>query len=87
MEARTSVGVAGTPEAVFYIEYYMKPAETDYILEISLDPLITEPQLPFKVNSVYGIMDSRELRDNKGRIEYFAITAQRKNWSQFEMTQ
>ena len=86
MESRASLGIVTVPEAVFYIQYDIRPTELDFIIELALSINDQEPEIPYRSIGVYSITDSRELRDQGGRIEYFSITAQRKNWGQFEIT-
>jgi hypothetical protein len=85
-EQRSSVGVATTPDNIFYLEYNIKPTQQDFILEIDLSATDREPLIPFRVNAVYDISDVRELRDKRGRVEYYAVTAERSAWSEFNLT-
>jgi hypothetical protein len=57
----------------------------DYILTIALDPLTQEPERPYRALSVHDISDVREQRDEKGRIEYYAVTAETRAWPEFSI--
>lgn len=87
MESNSSLGIVSTPETVFYFEFYIRPTSNDYVLELALDPTTQEPLTPYSVLSVYDITDARELRDINGRIEYWAVTSQRRQWTQFTLSE
>lgn len=87
MESNSPLGVLSTPESAFYIQYFMRPTQNDFILELALDEITLEPKTPYNIMSVFDITDARELRDIKGRIEYWAVTAQRRQWTSFNLSE
>ena len=86
-EFATAVGTTAPPDAIFYLEHYIRPTTVDYILEIALSTEDAEPLTPFKIISVYDISDVREQRDQRGRLEYYAVSGERKSWPEFTMTE
>jgi hypothetical protein len=86
-EARTPIGLASSPDAVFYVQYDQKPSQTDYVLEIALDPNDQEPVRSYKILSVFDIEEAVEFRDQGGRIEFCSLFANRMPWHQFKSTE
>ncbi len=84
-ETRTAIRMTSPTEAIFYFEYTTKPTVLDYILEIALNEKNGEPIKPYKILSIYDIGDVREHRDQKGRIEFYSVTAERQLWSEFRL--
>lgn len=84
-ETRTAIMQMSPIDNIFYIQHNMKPTNIDYILEIALDPITQQPERPYRVLSVHDISDSRDHRDQNGRIEFFSVTAELKAWPEFEI--
>lgn len=84
-ETRTALMQMSPVDNIFYIQHNFKPTSLDYMLTIALDPLTYQPERPYRVLSVAAISDVREQRDRKGRIEYYALTAETRAWPEFKI--
>ena len=82
-ESRAWIGFQTSPDYVFYIEYTTRPTQEDYVLEVKLDIEDQEPAVPVVVTNIYDISDVREMRSDQGRVEFYAVTAERQSWSEF----
>ena len=74
------------PDSIFYIETQYRPTQQDFIIEVELQRQTGEPIVPLKIAIAYDITDIRDMRDKGGRIEYYAVTAQRSEWVEFKTT-
>jgi hypothetical protein len=84
-EQRTGPIAGSSPDYIFYMDRIIKPTQGDYILELALSDTDLDPIIPFHVVTVYDISDVRELRDLEGRVEYYAVTAERQLFPEFDI--
>lgn len=84
-ETRTALAQMSPTDSIFYIQHNFKPTSLDYVMTVALDPLTQEPERPYRVLSVHAISDVREQRDQGGRMEYFALTAETRAWPEFSI--
>jgi len=84
-EQRAAITQMAPTDNIFFLQHTIRPTMLDYILTIALDPLTQEPERPYRALSVHDISDVREQRDEKGRIEYYAVTAETRAWPEFSI--
>lgn len=67
----SDIGVINTETVVFILEQGSKPKTGDLVCELDLDEATGTPRQPFAIRRVFKIQDSKEMRGDDGRIEFF----------------
>lgn len=81
VEMTTDVGLAAIPQWHFYLLYNAKPTHMDWILEIALDPVSSEPITPVKIEKYYDIQDYEVMRGDGGKIIYYDCQVEESTWN------
>jgi len=75
----SDIGVINTETVVYILQSGAKPKTGDYICELDTDELTGVLRQPFVIRHVFVIQDSKEMRGDDGRIEFFKTYCEEHN--------
>jgi len=67
----SDIGIINTETVVYIFEHGSKPKTGDIVCELDLNEATGTPRQPFSIRRMFTIQDSKEMRGDDGRIEFY----------------